>query len=103
MTREQAKDHIKGKLRSYLTEQGIDTGKPFQCLNPEHPDKNPSMSYDPTRQKAHCFSCGADYDTLDVIGIQQGISNPADIFKRAYQIFGITIDGVPTPSIKISP
>jgi len=96
MTREQAKDHIKGKLRSYLTEQGIDTGKPFQCLNPEHPDKKPSMSYDPTRQKAHCFSCGADYDTLDVIGIQQGISNPADIFKKAYQIFGITIDGEPS-------
>ena len=96
MTREQAKDHIKGKLRSYLTEQGIDTGKPFQCLNPEHPDKKPSMSYDPKRQKAHCFSCGADYDTLDVIGIQQGISNPADIFKKAYQIFGITIDGEPS-------
>lgn len=96
MTREQAKDHIKGQLRSYLTEQGIDTGKPFQCLNPEHPDKKPSMSYDPTRQKAHCFSCGADYDTLDVIGIQQGISNPADIFKKAYQIFGITIDGEPS-------
>ena len=96
MTREQAKDFIKGQLKSYLTGQGIDTGKPFQCLNPEHPDKKPSMSYDPTRQKAHCFSCGADYDTLDVIGIQQGISNPADIFKKAYQIFGITIDGEPS-------
>lgn len=92
MTREEARAYIKGQLKSYLTGQGIDIKKPFRCLNPDHPDKTPSMSYDPSREKVHCFACGADYDTLDVIGIQNGINTPADQFKKAYQIFDITLD-----------
>lgn len=89
MDREQAKNFIKGKLEDYLTSKGINTRRPFKCLNPAHPDKNPSMSYDRKRNKAHCFSCGADYDTLDVIGIDYGITDSGEIFKKAYELFGI--------------
>jgi replicative DNA helicase len=89
MDREQAKDYIKGELESYLTSKGINPRKPFKCLNPAHPDNNPSMSYDTKRNKAHCFSCGADYDTLDIIGIDYGIADNGEIFKKAYELFGI--------------
>lgn len=89
MDREQAKDYIKGELESYLTSKGINPRKPFKCLNPAHPDKSPSMSYDKKRNKAHCFSCGADYDTLDIIGIDYGIADNGEIFKKAYELFGI--------------
>lgn len=93
MNREQAKDFIKGQLESYLTSKGINTRKNFNCLNPEHNDNNPSMSFDSNRNKAHCFSCGADYDTFDIIGIEYGLREPKDMFKRAYELFNLQVEG----------
>jgi replicative DNA helicase len=92
MTREEAKTSIKEHLESYLQSKGINTRKPFSCLNPVHQDRNPSMSYDPRRHKAHCFSCGADYDTLDVIGIMHGLTDNKDIFNEAFELFNISLD-----------
>ena len=89
MDKQQAKDYIKGELGNYLTSKGIDVRKPFICLNPAHPDKSPSMRYDQKRGKAHCFSCGADYDTLDVIGIDYGLRDNGEIFQKAYEYFNI--------------
>ena len=93
MTRDQAKENIKGQLESYLQRKGINTtsSKGFLCLNPDHGDSNPSMHYDRKRNKAHCFSCGADYDTLDLIGIDYGLSGN-DLFLKAFEIFGLTVD-----------
>lgn len=97
MTRDKAKTYIKDQLESYLTGQGIDTRKPFSCINPDHEDNTPSMRYNPERKKVHCFSCGADYDTLDIIGIQHEITNPAEIFQKAYSLFNITLEGETHP------
>lgn len=47
------------------------------------------MRYDQKRGKAHCFSCGADYDTLDVIGIDYGLTDNREIFQKAYEYFKI--------------
>lgn len=96
--RDQAKEYIKSQLENYLKQKGIDTRKPFKCLNPTHADKNPSMSYDGKRNKAHCFSCGADYDTLDLIGLDYNLSDSKDIFNKAYEIYHITIKGEPNNS-----
>ena len=90
MNKDQAREYIKGELENYLTSSGRSTRRPFRCANPEHPDTKPSMSFDKKRLKVHCFSCGADYDTLDLIGIDNGITDPAEIFKKAYEIYGIT-------------
>ena len=91
MTREQARDYIKGQLESYLQSKGINTRKKFSCLNPDHRDSDPSMSYDRTRQKAHCFSCEADYDTLDLIGIDYGLTGNA-LFLKAFELYNLTAD-----------
>ena len=91
--RDQAKEYIKSQIENYLKQKGIDTRKPFKCLNPTHADKNPSMSYDSKRNKAHCFSCGADYDILDLIGLDYNLSDSKDIFNKAYEIYHITIKG----------
>jgi len=96
--RDQAKEYIKSQIENYLKQKGIDTRKPFKCLNPTHADKNPSMSYDSKRNKAHCFSCGADYDTLDLIGLDYNLSDSKDIFNKAYEIYHITIKGEPNNS-----
>lgn len=91
MDREQATNYVKQSLEKYLNYKGINTRKPFRCLNPTHSDKNPSMSYDRKRQKAHCFSCGADYDTFDLIGIEYGLTENAAIFSKGYELFGFDI------------
>lgn len=92
MNREQAKEYVKQGLESYLSGKGINTRKPFRCLNPAHNDNKPSMSYDRNRQKAHCFSCGADYDTFDLIGLEYGLTDDAAIFSKGYEFFGLDIE-----------
>ncbi len=92
MDRNQAKDFIKSQLKSYLETNNISTRKPFRCLNPEHTDNNPSMSYDEKRDKVHCFSCGVDYDTFDLIAVEYNLTEPVEIFNKAYEIYQIKLD-----------
>lgn len=92
MTRDQAKDYVKGQLENYLQGKGIHTRQPFKCLNPDHPDNKPSMSFDPRRNKCKCFSCNADYDTFDLISIDYGVSG-RELFEKAYSLYGLHIDG----------
>ena len=92
MDREQARETVKGYLGDYLHSKGINTRKMFTCLNPDHPDAHPSMSYDERRQRCKCFSCGASYDIFDLIGIDYGLTEARDIFNKAYEMYGITVD-----------
>jgi len=91
MTSVQAKEAVKKELERYLGRKGINTQKPFRCMNPDHTDNNPSMSLDRNRNKAHCFSCGADYDIFDIIGFDYGLEG-AELFSKAYDLFNIDID-----------
>ena len=92
MDREQARDTVRGYLEDYLRGKGINTRTPFNCLNPDHPDKHPSMSFDRRKNNCHCFSCGATYDIFDLIGIDYGLGEAKDIFNKAYELYGIDID-----------
>ena len=63
-------DRYNEHILDYLDSKGITLFKGFtNCLNPEHPDDKPSMSYDDRRNKMHCFSCSADYGLIDLIQI----------------------------------
>lgn len=90
MDRETAKEVARGQLANYLSGKGINTRKPFRCLNPEHSDTHASMSY--KNNHAHCFSCGAHYDIFDLISIEYGLSDDKDIFNKTYECLGIEID-----------
>lgn len=92
MDREQARDTVKGYLEDYLRSKGINTRKPFNCLNPDHNDTHPSMSYDRRGRRCKCFSCGVSYDIFDLIGIDYGLSDDKDIFNKAYELYNINID-----------
>ena len=80
---------VKSQLEAYLRQKGINPARSFHCLNPDHADKNPSMSLDRRRNKVHCFACGADYDIFDLVGLDHRLSDPAEIFRRTYEIFGV--------------
>lgn len=92
MNREEAKDIVKGKLEEYLLDKGLNPRKPFNCLNPLHEDKNPSMSFNRKDNRVKCFSCGASYDIFDLIGLDYDLKDNADIFKKAYSLYNIQVD-----------
>lgn len=103
MDREQAKDTVKGYLVDYLESRGISTRRPFCCLNPEHADNNPSMSYDRKRNKVHCFACGADYDLLDLVGFDYGLTDQREIFDKAYSLYGVDVQRGSTATADFKP
>lgn len=81
MIDDQAIQEIKNHLKDYLEDLGINTSKPFNCLNPQHDDKNPSMSYDPKRNIVKCFSCNSNYDIISLYALINNLDNNTD-FKR---------------------
>lgn len=66
-------NEIKSHLGEYLRQyHGVeDPSKAFRCLNPDHEDRHPSMSYDEKTNKVHCFSCGKTYDLIDLVELEQ--------------------------------
>lgn len=92
MNKEQKKQYVKDQLSEYLLSKGINIKKPFRCLNPDHPDHSPSMSYDEKNKRVHCFSCGASYDTFDLIGLDYRLSDSREIFRRAYEMYRLDGD-----------
>jgi len=81
MIDDQVKNLIKGHLKDYLEEKGININKPFNCLNPQHEDKNPSMSYDPKRNIVKCFSCNTSYDLISLYALDNNLDATTD-FKE---------------------
>lgn len=92
MTRDEAKDYIKQQLPEYLRGRRLPLDKNFKCLNPDHADKTPSMSYYKGDNKVHCFACGAVYDMIDIIGIDFNITDVKEKFIKAYELYSIEID-----------
>lgn len=91
MNPDESKQAAKLCLSDYLTAKGINTSRNFSCLNPEHRDNNPSMSFDKKRNRCHCFSCGADYDIFDLVHFETGLSGK-DLFDRVYAQCGIHVE-----------
>ena len=91
---EQKKIYYKTQLKRFLEEDlKINTSKPFICLNPEHPDHSPSMSFDKNRNKVHCFACGVDWDIFDLVGVLHGIEDTKEKFERVEHIIKGTPQG----------
>lgn len=92
MDRETAKNIILSSLPQYLAQKGINLGRPFLCLNPEHADHSPSMSYDRRRNRCHCFSCGVDADIFNLIQWDYNTSSFPETFEMACDIFGLDVE-----------
>lgn len=87
--RDEERQRLRPFLRQYLESRGIDTHKNFRCLSPEHEDRNPSMSYDPTHDRVWCRACGVRYDLFDLIA--QEIGKPAadrEVFEETRRRYG---------------
>jgi replicative DNA helicase len=85
----EVKHFIKSQLSNYLQKQGIDITQPFHCLNPSHPDNNPSMHYDSENNRVHCFSCEQGGDIIDLIGLEYNLTEDKAKFNKTYEILGV--------------
>jgi replicative DNA helicase len=74
---------IKSRMAEYLQSKGIDVSKHFLCL--VHEDHKPSMSFKNNRIK--CFSCGWSGDIFDLIGLEYGLKDYKEVFKKAESLF----------------
>lgn len=76
---DEVKNELKSKLPDYLSELGINADKPFNCENPSHDDKNPSMVLNKKKgsTSVHCFGCGVSWDIFDLYAVEteQGTVN----------------------------
>lgn len=99
------KQELKSYLPDYLSSKGIDTSKKFTCLNPNHPDQNPSMGYNKHNDTVHCFSCNVTYDIFDLYAIDQLGADPESLnslqahFKQAFlgvaALYGVDVGNLP--------
>lgn len=90
-------ERIKEMLPDYLEHhKRVNIKKPFKCFNPSHHDRNPSMSYDRYRNKCHCFSCGADYSLIDLIGIDYNLDSDKEMIEKAIELYGDTHNSIHT-------
>lgn len=92
----QVKEYLKEQLVDFLEERNINIRKNFICLNPEHLESTPSMSYDARRNKVHCFGCGADYDIFNLIGIEYGLDDFQSQFNKACELYDVEVEQIPT-------
>ena len=97
---EQKKEYLKEQLVDYLEQKNINIRKNFICLNPEHGESNPSMSYDRRRNKVHCFGCGADYDIFNLIGLDYGLNDHQEQINKACELYAEEVDVKPQPRPK---
>ena len=87
---EQIKEEAKSYLPNLLAELGIDNlSKNFRCINPNHNDSTPSMTYYADTHCVHCHGCGFHGDIFDVYSL---VSNkPVDkaIFYEIYEKYSL--------------
>ena len=81
-------DSLRPRIIDYLRERGINPRKRFRCLNPAHLDRDPSMGFDPKRNKVHCFACGADYDLFDLLALDENLTTPLEALISASRRYG---------------
>ncbi len=76
-------------ILNYLSDfHGIkDFKKNFHCLNPEHADNDPSMSYYSKNNTCRCFGCGAKYDIFDLVKLDFGLEEFKEQLNKVLEIY----------------
>lgn len=90
---ERAAQDLRPRLEDYLISKGLPIKKAFLCLNPEHGDRSPSMSYDSRRHRVHCFSCGCSYDIFDLVGMEYGLTESKAILEKVASMYNYQLQG----------
>ena len=93
---------LKTRLHDYLSTKGITPDKDnlINCLNPSHPDHNPSMTvYD---NNVNCNSCGWKGDIFDCAGAITGKTEFVDQLNEVKKSLGESVSPTPEKTQKQS-
>ena len=91
---------VREALPQYLANvHGItDLRRNFRCLNPEHDDGTPSMSYRPDVFRVHCFgACDGDWSIFDLAGWAFGAETFPDRLRAAADAAGVNVGEPSSP------
>lgn len=95
---------VREALPQYLANvHGItDLRRNFKCLNPEHEDRNPSMSYLADTFRVYCHGCNMLADIFDLAGLDEGAETFPDRLRAAAACAGVNV-GEPSSSYRPKP
>lgn len=92
---EQELQTLRPLIEDYLMQRGLSLRRPFCCLNPAHPDRNPSMSYNKKAYNVHCFACGATFDLFDLVGMDYNLESFLEQKNKAAELFSYSGSSMP--------
>ena len=84
-------NELKAMMPRYLEEHGLPTRGAFRCLDPDHEDVHPSMSFYRKNNTCRCFACGVVYDLIDLIRMEYGCNFPKAV-QIGCELYGIKED-----------
>ena len=105
-SKQDSREVIRSELESYLSEQGIDTSKNFTCLNPNHADHTPSMTFYDDDNKVYCHGCGVSWDIFDLYAVQHlGATPDADnrLLYNFADVYNALAQKLSIPTMKRKP
>ena len=101
MERERAIEETKRYLKDYITShldpsRGRNGGEKMYicplCGSGTGKNKTGAFSIEPNGKRWICFACGKSGDIYDLIGVCEGITDYNEQLKRAFSLYGISID-----------
>lgn len=75
-------DEMIASARAYPIDQLMEFRR-GAALCPVHSEKTPSFRYNKTKNTAHCFGCGINMDSIDIVMMQSGCSFVAAVRQLA--------------------
>jgi DNA primase len=99
------KDQLRPLCFDYVSRhRNVSHGRKFSCINPAHPDKDPSMGFVPNAPElCHCFGCGITADIFTAAHMIEGLPLSGPGFLHENMFYLAESFGLEVPSITISP
>ena len=82
------KEMYKDYIVNYLQDKGLRLKGKFSCLNPEHHDAHPSMSYFKKGKCVKCFACNVNYDIYELVKLEYKLNDFSESFLKVKELYG---------------
>lgn len=89
------RDELRTMMPEYLENvHGVtDLSRAFRCLNPDHEDRHPSMTFDRKANRVKCWSCDFTADIFELAGVDNGVTRFPEKAEKAAEAVGYRLDG----------
>ncbi len=88
---ESQKSIIKEYTETLFSSYGLELRRPNHCIDPEHRDSEPSMTYYSAGKYLKCWGCDKSYDIFSILAIKENITNFNDQVNYLIDRFDINL------------